>query len=105
MGGVLCLYVGDRCAWRPPAAPRLQGVGLTAGACHLYRLFMCITAVCLAVPQKPKLTPLRHTRTSYLGTARSGPDRLVLVAPQPLITTPLPDPSVDGPPAASGGWG
>lgn len=57
MGGVLCLSVGDRCAWRPPAAPRLQGVGLTAGACHLYRLFMCITAVCLAVPQKPKLTP------------------------------------------------
>ena len=56
MGGVLCLSVGVALG----ALPQLRasrGIGVTAGAGHLYRLFMCITAVYLAVPQKPKLTP------------------------------------------------
>ena len=61
MGGVLCLSVGVALG----ALPRLRasrGIGVTAGAGHLYRLFMCITAVCLAGTAKVKNSPpLRRT--------------------------------------------
>ena len=41
----------------------------------IYVHYSCVTLRCRKSQNSP---PLRHTRTSYLGTARSGPDRLVL---------------------------
>lgn len=79
MGGVLCVSLWATVALG--ALPRLRasrGLGSRPGraTCTDY---LCALQLCtLRCRKSQNSPPLRHTRTSYLGTARSGPDRLVL---------------------------